>query len=167
MTFFSPEAALDWLRGKLRDFYGQGTVLKDQLIQIGHLIQKAKAANNQPALGQLIVQRAQVEQLLTEQFALEQKVYPIAEFVGVSPGLGLLPALVAALAIPLAATIYIHFQKVANQKKSLDLIAKGLLTPEEAKALATQPILGAGFGAALTMPLVLGGLVLAVLFLRR
>lgn len=149
MTFPTSEIALDWLKDKLLDFYAQSGVLKDKLILTGQLMTKAKAAKNQTALGQLTAQQAQWKKLLTDQLALEQKIGPIAQYLGVSTGLGLAPAVIAVIAIPIAALVYTHFQKIQNQSKSLDLIAKGLLTPEEAKAIAAQPLIGGGLLAGL------------------
>lgn len=166
MTFPTPEIALDWLKDKLRDFYAQSGVLKDKLILTGQLMTKAKAKHDQAALGQLTAQQVQWKTLLTEQLALEQKIGPIAQYLGVSTGLGLVPVVVALIAIPTAALVYTHFQKIQNQSKSLDLIAKGLLTPEEAKAIAAQPLIGGGLLAGIGGMGLLAVALIGLFFLR-
>lgn len=146
MIFASVESALNYVKSRIRDFYAQSNVLKNRLIQVGALLREAKSRGAQEQIGQLIVLQSQTKDLLNEQLALEQKLVPFLSYFGFSaPALGALPVILAASAVGVAGLLYVHFEKIQNQKKALDLVAQGFLTPSEAKGiLESGGILGTG-----------------------
>lgn len=163
MTFPSIASAEQFLKEKLQTFYGQSRVLRDRLLTIGQLMQEARKRNDQPALGQLIILQFQTKETFTEQLALEQRLAPFASYFGINTGLGLLPLVLGVAAVSVATALYLHFEKMKNQAKALDLIAKGFLTPAEAEKILAPSFFG-GLGGAFTMPLVLIGGALLIFF---
>lgn len=160
MSFFSVESAERFIKGKVRDVYRQGPILKNQLIEAGQIIAKLKKrppASVQTSLRKALKVREDIKATLLAQNELEAEVYPFARFFGVDksladypedfrgPGLGALPILLAGTAIAVAGMIYNQFRRIANQRRMLDLVGKGVLTAEEAKGLR-EP----GFFAGLT-----------------
>lgn len=163
MTFFSPSAAVDFIRQKLRDFYAQRPLLLAQQQQIGVL--KTAAQKQRKPVGPILALEAEVQNSLTRHGRLEMALNPFAKWLSVPTGqLGIaVPLILAAAAIPAAGLLYLHFQKVRSHQQALDLISRGLLTPGEAATLAAQPVFKLGdFGFT---PLLLGGLLLGALFL--
>jgi hypothetical protein len=163
--FLSIDSAIDYLRSKLQDFYNQSRVLRDRLITIGLLLQKARDKGDQVSIGKLIVLQSQTKDLFNDQLALEQKLMPFAQYFGIKTDLAAVPLALAGLAIAAATALYLHYQKLQNQKQALDLVAKGLLSPTEAKQIIEAgSILGAGGLTGLTqnigliMVLAIGGL---------
>lgn len=151
MTFPSIDSALDYVRGKLQEFYNQRVVIKRDLKKIYDLSQLAQKTNDQEALGKLIVLRAQTVTLLDEQLRLEDRLRPFAEYFHVQPNLGLLPVLLVGAALGAASLLYLHFEKLRNQAKALDLVAKGMLSASEAEAIVNpgffSSILGGGLSS--------------------
>lgn len=139
MTFPSLQSATDYIQGKLSDFFAQRGILTGRLQAIQKLNAAAQATNNQQALGQLIVMRQQVVDLLNEYFLLEDQIKPYAQYFGFStPGaqqLGALPLVLAGVAIALATSLYLYYEKMANQAKALDLVARGILPADQADAI--------------------------------
>lgn len=144
MTFPGLTEAEDYLRKKLQDFYNQTWVIKDQMTKIGQLKQQALKNNDQPALGKLQLAMDQAKQTMTEQLALEERLRPFADYFGVSYSLGAMPVILAASAIAVASALYLHFQKVSNQKQALDLIAAGMLDPTNAEKILNAPLFTLG-----------------------
>lgn len=142
MTFPSVTSALDYINRTLTDFYNQSWVLRNRLLKIGRLKQEAKARNDQQALGQLIIIQQQVSDLMNEQLDLENTLRPFADYFGVNtnPQLGLVPAILLAGAAGVAAVLYLHFEKIKNQQKALDLIERGLLPASAAEGMLNAPL---------------------------
>lgn len=131
-------------------------------------MQEAKKHNDQQALGQLIVLQSQTKDLFIEQLALEQRLMPFASYFSVQTHLGAFPIVLAIAGVSVATALYLHFEKLKNQGKALDLVAKGFLTPAEAEAIISPPLFGFAGGLGLTMPLILaGGVGLYFVFGRR
>ena len=150
MTFPSIDSAIGYVESKLGEFYRQGDVLVARLRAVTKLIQQAKETNDQEAMGRLIVMQSQVKSLLQDQIQLEQTLKPFAQAFGVStPQLGLFPLVLAGAAVGVASMLYLHFEKIQNQKTALDLIAKGMLKPSEAQAILEPGILAGMFGGGL------------------
>lgn len=159
MTFPSIDSAAEYVRSRLRDFYAQNAILKNQLIAVSKLVGQARRNNDQEALGRLIIAQEQAKQLYNEQQALEDKLAPFADYFGVKPQLGVLPFVLAGVAVAAASMLYLHFEKIQNQTRALDLIAKGMLKPADAQAILNPSLFSVGgFGALL--PLLFGGGVL-------
>jgi hypothetical protein len=157
-----------YIREKLSSLYGQSRVLRDRLYSIGRLMQEAKKRSDQQALGQLILLQSQTKDLFNEQLALEQRLMPFASYFNVRTDLGAFPILLAVSGVAVATTLYLHFEKLQNQGKALDLVAKGFLTPAEAEAIISPPLIGFGGAMGFTLPLLAaGGLGLFFLFGRR
>ncbi len=159
MTFLSPSAAGDYIRQKLRDFYAQKAILLDQQQQVRVL--KDQAVKQKKSLGPVLALEAEVQNSLTRHGRLEYALAPFSKWLGVPTGqLGIaLPLVLAGVAIPAAALLYLHFQKVRAHQQALDLISRGLLTPEQAAALGAKPLFALGdFGVTpLLLLAVLGG----------
>lgn len=139
MVFSSLQSATDYIQSKLNDFFAQRAVLTNRLKAIAALSKAAQASNNQQGLGQLIVMRQQVVDLLNEYFLMEDKIKPYAQYFGYStitpPQLGALPLVLAGVAVALATSLYLYYEKVQNQAKALDLIARGIVSPAEVDAI--------------------------------
>jgi len=141
MTFPTPQAALEYLQGKIGAFYQQSGVLAARLKEIADLKKQAIARNDQETAGKLIVMAAQTRQLLDDQVQLEIKLQPFVQAFGFT-GLGF-PLVLIPVAIGVASLLYLHFQKIDSQRQALDLIKRGMLTPGEAEKLLDT---GLGFG---------------------
>lgn len=158
MTFFTPSAAVDFIRQKLRDFYAQKPLLLAQQQQMGIL--KTAAQKQGKPLAPILALEAEVQNSLTRHGRLELALNPFAKWLSVPTGqLGVaLPLILAGVAIPAAALLYLHFQKVRSHQQALDLISRGLLTPGEAAALAAKPLFTLGdFGVTPLLLLALAG----------
>ena len=79
---------------------------------------------------------------MTEQLRLERHIKPFADAFGL-PTLDLFPLFLVPLAAGVAALLYLHFQKVANQRNALDMIAKGMINPAQAERILDSNL---GFG---------------------
>lgn len=150
MNFPSLSAAVDYLQTQLQAFYNQSGVLAGRLTMIHRLMESAKKAGNQQALGQLIVMRSGVNALILEQVALENKLQPYADYFGVRSWrpstLGALPLILAGGAIAAASLIYLHYEKVKNQGKALELVAKGLLPASQVESILNPGLFSGGLG---------------------
>lgn len=144
MTFYTPDDAVNYIKSQIVAFRGVGDELVARLRAVSELKTQAIKNNDQPSIGRLIVMQGQVKDLLQEHIQLEQKLKPYAEYFGVQ--LGFLPLVLGAGAIAVAALLYLHFQKVANQKQALDMIAKGMINPQQAERLLDSNL---GFGSIL------------------
>ena len=165
MTFFSPSAAMDFIRQKLRDFYAQKSFLLDQQQRLRAALVRAEKAGK--SVAPILALQAEVQSSLNRHGYLETALAPFAKWLDVPTGqLGVaIPLVLAGLAIPIAGLLYLHFQKVRTHQQALNMIEKGLLTPEQAATLAAKPLFELGtFGVT---PLLLLGIVGAVFFLRR
>jgi hypothetical protein len=159
MNFPSLQSATDYLQSKLQDFYYQRTVLTDRLRKIQLLKDAAVKSNNQQALGQLIVLRQGVVDLLNEYFIMEDRIKPFAQYFGITnQQLGALPLVLAGVALAVAASLYLYYEKLDNQAKALDLVARGILPADQAESIL-NPGLFSGAGGQITsiMMLAVGG----------
>jgi len=165
MNFPTLQAAEEYLRGTLQDFYNQRGVLANRLTAIEKLKQVALGRNDQQGLGQLILMRENVKNLLHEQLNLEDRLEPFRSYFGVSiwkpPMLGALPLILAGSAVLLATALYLHYEKLQNQAKALDLVARGLMPADQAEAILNPSFFSmGGLGGSFSMVgIVLVGLV--------
>lgn len=143
MTFPSPTSALDYIKGKIGEFFRQGDVLTARLREVVQLKAEALKRNDQEAAGKLIVMQGQVSQLLQDQIQLEAKLRPFAEAFGYT-GLSAVPLVLIPVAVGVASLLYLHFQKITTQRQALDMIKAGMLSPAEAEKLLDG---GLGFGS--------------------
>lgn len=158
MTFLSPSAAVDFIRQKLRDFYAQKSLLLDQQQRL-RVVKEAAQKQRKP-LTPILALEAEVQGSLRRHGYLETALGPFAKWLDVPTGqLGVaIPLLLVGVAIPVAGLLYLHFQKVRTQQQALALIEKGILTPEQAAALAAKPLFELGtFGFTPLLLLALAG----------
>lgn len=153
---FTLDTAENYIRGQIQAFFDNSRVLRDRLMTIGKLMQTAKAKNDQPALGKLILLQDQTKDAFNEQLRLEQQLMPFAQYFGVNASLGALPLVLGLAAIALAGAMYLQFEKVKTQGKALDMVAQGLLTPAEAAKITDSTLIGVGGGIGLALPVVAG-----------
>lgn len=149
MNFPSLAAAETYLKNTLQDFYNQRGVLTGRLTAIVKLKDAAIKADNQPAIGQLIVMREGVMSLLREHMALEERLEPFRGYFGVhqyNPALGVLPLVMAGGALAVATSLYLYYEKLKNQGKALDLVAKGILPAEQAESILNPGLFSGGLG---------------------
>lgn len=137
--FDSIQKAIDYLKESVSALWNAESVLSTRLREIDALKIHAQKVNDQPALGKLIVLESQTRQLQQERASLAARINPFREYFG-SSTLGALPLMLIPLGIGLAGTIYVFFQKMQNDGKTLDMIKAGILKPSEAAAL-----MGGGF----------------------
>lgn len=165
VSFFSPSAAMDFIRQKLRDFYAQKSFLLDQQQRVRAAVLRAEKAGK--SVAPILALQAEIRTSLNRHGYLETALTPFAKWLDVPTGqLGVaIPLILAGVAIPVAGLLYLHFQKVRTQQQALDMIEKGLLTPEQAAALAAKPLFELGtFGVT---PLLLLGIVGAIFLMGR
>lgn len=132
--------ALAYLRDSASLLWNARTVLEARLSRIALLMADAKAVNDQPSLGKLILAKSQTEALLREQARIADKVNPFSSWFSSTPTMGalpLVPVYVAAGAVGLATTLYLFLEKVRNEGKALDLVKAGILKPAEVREMLT------------------------------
>lgn len=171
MNFPSLTSAEEYLKTRLQDFYNQRGVITRRLAAIARLKEAAIKSDNQPAIGQLIVLREGVMNLLREQIALETTLDPFRVYFGVqnyNPTLGALPLILAGGAIAAAAALYLHYEKLKNQEKALDLVARGILPASQAESILNPSFFsGLGGSFASVGMLAVGGIFLFMFLTRR
>lgn len=166
MTFPTIDSAVEYLQSKIQDFYGQRNVIKAQLKKIYDLQQLAHSTGDDAAYGQLTTQLAQATQLLNDQLNLEDQLKPWADYFGftTTPAtLGILPIVLAGAAVGVAAMLYLHYEKIQQQQQALDMVAKGMLSADQAQAIVNPGILTTLIGSG-SMSLMLPLLGLGVLY---
>lgn len=165
MIFLSPQKAMDYLQEKVKEFYVQSDVLKEQLLQVGRI---RKVTTDQGVYLKTEKLKSEIMDSLNKQLDLENKLRPFIEYFRLSPRLGAVPLVLLAVAIPFAGALAAHLAKISKQKQELELIAKGLLSPEQLTALrASEPsTFGFGFGAGIGIPLIVLALA-GVFYLKK
>lgn len=155
MTFPSVTEAENYLKSKLQEFFNQTWELKAQMQRIGALKNQAIANNDQPAIGKLILAMEQTKTLMNEQLALERQLAPFADYFGISYTLNAMPLILAGAAVAVASALYLHFEKLRNQKQALDMIAAGMLDPAKAESILNAPLFTLGsLGGSMALPFV-------------
>lgn len=133
MNFYSYGEAIDYLRakvgaviaarGQLQDAYGRAIVARSkvktptQVEQVEGLIQGIQTS-------------------LGDQGRLEKVIRDVVPSTWIPEGLGffpLAPVVVGVGAIGLAGAAYLHLERLNNHKKTLELVERGLLTPQQAE----------------------------------
>jgi hypothetical protein len=170
MNFPNIATAEDYLKNTLQDFYNQRGVLTNRLTQIARLKDEAIKRDDQQTIGQLIVMRSGVLNLLQEQYDLETKLEPFRSYFGVRQWhpLGALPLILAGGAVVLASSLYLYYEKLKNQAKALDMIAKGMLPASQAEAILNPSFLSGVGGSFAQVGIVAGvGLLAFMYFMRK
>ncbi len=157
--FTSVQQAIDWIKQKLSAFDQVGLDLREDLVKVGRLI--SQATREKKPVAPLRDLQIKIRKTLTDHLQLETRLQPFREYFG----LGALPMILAAAAIPVAGILYLHFKKASNHRKSLELIERGMLTVGEAQALAKQPMFS--FGLQTAFPIIVIGAGLLLLMGKR
>ena len=166
MNFVSPQAAIDWIKTKMREFWGLEAKLTNQLAFAQDLVRKARAKNNSKKIAMAMNEVERIKKSLDRHRDLVSKLKPFAEYFGIGPGqLGAIPIALALVAIPVAGLLWLHFQKVQAHKNVLEQLSEGLITPQEAAQLipkgffqeAKEAITGIGGTVGIVL---IGGLIL-------
>ncbi len=142
MTFYTPEQALDYLKGKVAELFAARGVLQDAYGRALLVRQKAMGTENAVRATQLV---NDLTTALGDQTSLENKVRSIVP-IAWTQQLGIVPLILGAGAIAVAAAVYLHLQKVAEHRETLALVEKGVLTPAQAVALQSSGSLFGGGG---------------------
>lgn len=143
--FDSVMNALQYLKQNISTLWNAQSILSNRLVTIQAAMKKAQTANDQPALGKLIVLKGQTEQLMKERADLASKLNPFSTWFS-SNSLGVFPVWMVAGAVGLATTLYAFLEKLKNEGKALELVQAGILKPEQAKAILTGGGISESFG---------------------
>jgi len=146
MIFDSIAKAVTYIKDSYNKFVTTGHVLNARLASIHGLMEKAKKSNDQPALGKLIVAKAQAEASLREYEAFVSKLGPFRSYFISENQLGVFPVWIIAGAGALASSLYLFFEKIKNEGKALELIEKGMLSPSQASTILSGGGLAATIG---------------------
>lgn len=135
--FWSSSQALDYLRSKVAPLFAARGQLQDALGRAFIARSKAHTPETRLETNQLI---QNLEASLQKQNELEvqvRKYLPssMTSNLGIIP---LLPVIAVGGGVVMATAVYNHLQNVAAQRQALTLIEKGLLTPEQAKAITSS-----------------------------
>jgi hypothetical protein len=142
MTFYTPEQAMDFLKGKVADVFNARGQLQDMYGRAVVLRQKAMGTENATRATQLV---DDLTVTLQDQTSLEDKVRAIVPASWVPQNMGIVPLFIGIGAIAIAGAVYLHLQRVAEHQQTLALVEKGVLTPAQALALEQSGgILGSG-----------------------
>lgn len=143
MIFFTPDSAMEWLRGKVNAIFAARGILQDQY---GHAIvarSKTMSGENRVRLNQLI---EDLKSSLESQTSLENKIRAVLPASMVPQTLGLAPLIIGAGVIAIAGAAYLHLQNVAKHRETLALVERGILTPAQAIQLQSTGTLLGGAG---------------------
>lgn len=142
MTFYTPDSALDYLKGKVSELFMARGVLQDAYGRALLVESKMMPAENRMRITQLV---ADLTTSLQDQTSLENKVRAVVP-ASWTQSLGIVPLIIGAGAIAVAAAVYLHLQQVAAHRDTLALVEKGILTPAQAVALQSGGSLFGGGG---------------------
>lgn len=166
MNFYTPQDALDYLKGKIADLFAARATLQDQYGRALLARSKSQTPSQISQADQLV---ADITTSLQDQSSLESKVKAVVPNSWMPQTLGIFPLIVGIGAIAVAGAVYLHLQQISQHAKTLSLIEKGIITPAQAVQLEqSSSILGAGGLTDLTGNMkwiLLGGLGLYSLFL--
>jgi hypothetical protein len=170
LIFYSPESAMNYLKGKVSDLFRARGVLQDAYGRAVVARSKATTPDMVEKANQLI---SDLKTSIDDQTSLENKVRYVVPDSWIPQSLGLFPLVIAGVgAVGIAGAVYLHLQRVSAHRETLALIEKGVLTPAQGVALAqaSPNILGVGglsgmFGG--LGSLAIGGAALYLLFLIR
>lgn len=175
----SPQAAFDWIKGKLNDFYAKGDTLQSQEQALNSLI-AAYVANNMDATDLYTLMGEVNDELLAWQ-SISNKLTPLLGYFGYTPpSLGLDPLTLVAIGSSLLAVYsllwaWYNSQKIDAHSDAIKLLASHVpLSPTDQAVIdqATTPtgfwpsIFG-GLGTIGNYLLIGGALYLAILWSRK
>jgi hypothetical protein len=141
VNFPTVEKAIAYIKDKVADLFKLDKKLISMQEKIKKLKEIAQAKGDDKAYAALVTLESQVIESRKTQKDLEDQVSKLTEMLpegSTQQEMGIVGIAIGALAtiaIPLAAGLYLHYKKVAAHEKTLELIEKGLLTPEEARRL--------------------------------
>ena len=166
--FYSPQAALDFLKSKTAELFRARGVLQDAYGRAILARSKARTPTLITKADQLIVD---LKTSIGDQSSLETKIRYVVPDSWIPQTVGLFPIIIAGVgAVAVAGAVYLHLQRIAAHRDTLALIEKGVITPSQGIALeqASPNLLGVGglsgiFGG--LGSLAMGGAALYLLFL--
>jgi hypothetical protein len=146
--FYSPQEALNWLKGKIAALFAARGVLQDAYGRALVLQNKAQTTTAREQADRLV---ASITSSLRNQGSLESKVRAVVPSSWLPQTLGLFPIILGIGAIAVAGAVYAHLNNVAEHRKTLEMVERGLLTPQQAITLQqTGSIFGGGGLSGLT-----------------
>lgn len=178
---FSPDTAIDYIKGRYQAFRALGPLLVDMEHQASVLSQQARAAGDYAAAERLKQRIYDIGTLATLQQNTMNKMDEILSFAGVDTSqLGALPlipiAAIATATAVVAVMLYLAFH-ISDQRRALDLEAQALamvqsgkLTPAQAQSYvnaanaAAQASASSGFGAQLGKGVFAVGALVALIY---
>lgn len=142
MTFYTPQEALNWLKGKIADLFAARATLQDQY---GRAIIARSKATTPEQISQADQLVADITTSLQDQSSLESKVKTIVPDSWIPQTVGLFPLVAGIGAIAIAGAVYLHLQRVSAHAQTLSLLERGIITPSQAIQLEqSTSLVGAG-----------------------
>lgn len=142
MTFYTPEQAVDYLKGKVAALFAARGVLQDMYGRAVVFRQKSMGTENATRATQLVTD---LTTSIEDQTSLENRVRSVVPDSWIPQSLGLFPLIIGVGAVAIAGAVYLHLQRVAEHQQTLALVEKGVLTPAQAIELEKSGgILGSG-----------------------
>ncbi|MGH9932311.1 MAG: hypothetical protein ACREA9_24175 [Pyrinomonadaceae bacterium] len=142
-TFYTTDDALAYLKSKVSDLFAARGTLQDAYGRALLAQSKSLTPENRARVTQLV---ADLTAALGDQKSLEDKVRTVVPAAWVPQQLGILPLIIGAGVIAVAAAVYLHLQNVSAQRDTLALVEKGIITPAQAVALQSGGSLFGGSG---------------------
>lgn len=148
MTFYTPEQALDYLKGQVSALFAARGTLQDLYGRAVIARQKSAGTANYMKAAQLV---DDITTSLDDQTSLENRIRSVVPDSWMPQTVGLWPLIIGAGAVAIAGAVYLHLQRVAEHKNTMDLVEKGVLTPAQAIELEkSSGLLGSGGLSGLT-----------------
>lgn len=129
MNFYTPNDAVEWMKGKAAELFAARGVLQDAYGRALLAQQKSMGTENAVRATQLV---NDLRTSLDDQTSLEQKVKAILPASMLPQQLGIFPILIGVGAIAVAGAVALHLTQVAKHRDTLALVEKGILTPSQA-----------------------------------
>lgn len=144
MTFFTPDSALNYLKGKVTELFAARGTLQDAYGRALLAESKMMTPENRMKVTQLV---EDLKTSIGDQTSLENKVRAVVP-ASWTQQLGIVPLILGAGAIAVAGAVALHLAQVVKHRQTLDLVEKGILTPAQAVALQSSGSFFGGGGLA-------------------
>lgn len=175
---FTPQAAFDYIKSKLNDFYAKGETLYAQEQALNQLMALYQANNmDSTAVAQVF---GEVNDELLSFQRIERKLTPLLGYFGYSPGLGIDPFTLIAIGgalVTVAALLWSWYNasRIDAHSTAIRTLAANVPMSETDKAIIDQATtstglfgsLFSGLGTMGNYLLIGGAIYLGILFMRR
>lgn len=146
------QAALTWLGNKMGEYEATGPKLNQQLRVAGELAKVAADQGNTTAYDQLVQQITRLGNLAAEWQATRNKLAPVRDWLRANGfAFPVIPIIVAAAAVAAITSVAYVIQQSSLEQSQLDLVAQGLLSPQEYARMqdstGKRPLFNFDFGA--------------------